>query len=236
MSPAQNCSVGILRPTEAATSRLFQHEVDAIEGDQDVSEAMWSYQIAHAVESIRDMIVEAAKELAIQVGITEYQLHKSNGSFTVMGRKRSRNVQEHEILISFNPSPAELAFVSGIREHPLRRSVVSFTSADTLLDMSRLMGANQIPLADSIGSEQVRVIHRIFALVISPNEEQADEHFKDNKGVVAQALAYPEIDPLLVNRRNLFGIQMLEDGERETKPEFREYLVEPETDKRGKEN
>ena len=234
MFSALRCAVGILRPVEIEASRQIAHVIEASGNTLHVGEAEFCAQLDQAVEHVRDMTVEAATELGMRVSITGYQLHEHLNSLHVMGRKRARNVLENTLLVSVNPSPTEFSFVTGLKGHPLRRTVIAFTSAETLMDMSLLLGTAQTPVFGSGEEGTIHTVPRIFSVYIPPNEDQAADRFQQNKTVVSSALTYPHIDLQAKERTDYTALRKTDGDCPESQPEYRGYFVEPHTDKRGR--
>lgn len=228
MVRSRDCSVAILRPVEVEASRMLTYEMQVADNELDIGAEQYSAQVEQAIEHVHDMVLEAAAELGIRVSITAYQLHR-NPSLRVLGQQRARSVIENMLLVGVNPSPSEYRFVTDLRGHPLRRTVIAFTSAETLTDMARILGTAQVPITNST-EEKMHTIPRVFGVYIPPNEEQAADNFQQNKTIISKALAFPHINPLLVEGEEYMELQKLCKDNRESQPDFRNYFVEKYTD------
>lgn len=185
------CTIGVLRPACTQRTRLLRHAY----GPRDVSEAERDFGMDRIIESIREMLDEAAASAGIRIGVTEYQLFRERGEAVIAGRKRVRRMIENDVLVALDPDPLEFAFVSTPSNHPLQRAVVAFTDRETLMDHAPLTGACKVEMIGLSGVRQ-SVLQRMFVLHTPVNEDAESTLFRGNVNVVARALQYPNVRPI----------------------------------------
>jgi len=134
------------------------------------------------------------------------------------------------LLVAVNPTPSEFNFVTGLSGHPLRRTVIEYTSSETLMDISQILKLSQIPICDSADRDRLPTVSRVFSVFISPNIDQAADSFQGNKIIMARALSYPHNQTQLQRKDELFNLRIMDGDRQESQPDFRGYFVEPYTD------
>ncbi|PIR53206.1 hypothetical protein COU76_02180 [Candidatus Peregrinibacteria bacterium CG10_big_fil_rev_8_21_14_0_10_49_10] len=231
MFTKKHCSVGILRPREVEASRYFKGFIhEHSDTGEDYSERALRERIEAAIENVCAMIAHVAKDLLLQISITEYQLHNPSSTLGVMGRKRAKNVLENEVLITVDPSPREHRFAAALGHVPLRRTIVVLTSKKVLMDMLRIFSAERTLVLDANNPTQFQSMNRVFPIFTPPNAGQAADAFEGSSRIVGKALLYPHTDTLPVDKHAFCSLQIPHPDDRECQPDFRKYLVEEDED------
>ncbi len=188
MQLAQGVTVGLLRPPEVALSEFFR---DAFEDGRDRQSEHDRGKIDDRIDEIRSLFEEATERLGIILELTEYQLHVDKRGISLPPRKRARRIHDNSILVTVDPTPYEHHFVSSISsDHPLRRSVVAYTSKDAVMDTASLNATQRVPLA-RVQAGQQECVHRIYILHLPLNDDDLIDRHEKNRDIVEAAVCYP---------------------------------------------
>lgn len=187
MKEWRNVAIGILRPPNAAHTRLMR---DEIEDGVSRSSAELNEHTSSRIDELRSMFEEATRQLGVKFALTEYQLHEDKQGVAIVTGRRARRAVENDILVSFDPTPTQYNFVTRPRQHPLQRSVVAFSDRETMINLASLLGAQRVPL---IQDGQEVCLQRVFALHLPLNDDSAAGNYQHNLGIVRDAVRYPDI-------------------------------------------
>ncbi len=188
MQLAQGVTVGLLRPPEVALSEFFR---DAFEDGRDRQSEHDRGKIDDRIDEIRSLFEEATERHGISLDFTEYQLHVDERGSSLPPRKRAKLIHDNSILVTVDPTPYEHHFVSSISsDHPLRRSVVAYTSKDAVMDTASLNATQRVPLA-RVQAGQQECVHRIYILHLPLNDDDLADHHQKNISIVQAAVRYP---------------------------------------------
>jgi|GEM_PF-5160849 len=149
-----------------------------------------SERIGEYVDHIRDLIYEAAEEIGHRINCYEYAIFfDRQGRPEVPGRNRRKGIENIDTTVVIDPSDSVLAFASSNHMQPIRRTLVVTTEVDGIDRRITHLTGMQSKVFDG-GS--LRTIQHAFALYLSPNNDQKNEHFLQNRRIVEKVLRYPK--------------------------------------------
>ena len=122
-----------------------------------------------------------------------------------MSRKRTAHVREHDLVVSLDPTPAELGFLCTlIDSHALQRGLVFFTQKDAREALFHLLASKRIPVLQS-SPDGIRFhrLPKLFSGHLPLNEDDAAREHQKNIVTTELALKFPDI-PLQDATRDQF--------------------------------
>lgn len=194
----KSCTVSILLPPSVRMLEASEPEKNGLPSkgahlfNEDEAEAQF-----RAVEALKEMISDTAKQCHLIVQLYERQLHDEPDQAHVMHhRERVGITDATELFVTVDPTPDQLSFASVMKNNHILRSIAAFTNREVYERALLLASVQKLPTFEKSDGQR-RGISRIYPMFLSPNEEEeADDRLMNSK-IVRTALLYPHVNSFI---------------------------------------
>lgn len=191
MARIHPCRIGVLRPVSTDLATRLRSSDDS-EGE-DPSQRIYLEHLEGIIERVRAMIDDAAAAVPLPIDMTEHQLFAMRDTGRIAGRKRARRIRQNDLLVTFDPSDAELAFMTTRIPHPLQRGLMVYSSIERRDEQLDELSSVSLPALHRGASQSASALRRLFPIHVPLNP--SIESSPDCARFIRNALIYPHNEP-----------------------------------------
>lgn len=157
--------------------------------------------------------------------------HEERPIHPILSPKRAEDIRRANVVVAVDPRPRLASYISDVvLRGQQSRALVIWTSSQVHESVDRLLSLQQTMLISKNPLDQEREgLRRAYGFFLDPEENETDWKISAYKPTM-QAVRYPFVDGEKHNKNTMFDLRYMNNGDPESQPNFRQFLVEPETD------
>jgi hypothetical protein len=151
--------------------------------------------------------------------------------YPIMAPERLQDIHSADLVVAVDPPLRLTSYISEtVQRGPRNRALIVWTSEEIHQALDRLLALRQTPVLSKDPQEPEReAVRRAYGFYLNTDEPETDWILRAYLPT-KHAVRFPEMPGAKQKKKDMFALRVMQIDDPESQTDFRQFMVEPETD------